>query len=137
MLREYKPFARMRFRARDEGGTSTAAGSIMRWHCCYTRNNARPIQAMLANERFEPMAAPKTNLTCVTPSSPGSGQVAFWLSEPEAIDTAEGTWGFAIYADQEVFLVTFTYPSQHAASRAREAMIPVLREATAIATAES
>ncbi len=83
------------------------------------------------------MAAPKSNLMCVTPALPGSGHVAFWLSEPEAIDTGEGAWGFAVYADQDVFLATFTYPSQHAASRAREAMIPVLREATAIATAES
>jgi hypothetical protein len=81
--------------------------------------------------------APKSNLTCVTPAAPGSSQVAFWLSEPEKVGSGQGEWGFAIYAGQDVFLATFTYPSQHAASRAREAMMPVLREATGIATAES
>jgi hypothetical protein len=82
-----------------------------------------------------PMPAPKSNLTCVTRRFNGHAQ--FWVSDPEPIDEGGGDWGFAIYSDKDVFLATFTYPSQHAASLAREAVMPVLRETTFIATAES
>lgn len=83
------------------------------------------------------MAAPKSNLTCVTAASEETGEAAFWVTDPEPMDEGDGDWGFAVYADKDVFLATFTYPSQAAAVRAREAICPVLREATFIATSES
>jgi hypothetical protein len=83
------------------------------------------------------MPQPKGNLTLAGAPSGDGGGTEFFLSEPEAMEDGDGDWGFAVYASKDVWLATFTYPSQHAASRAREALMPVLRECTFIATAYS
>lgn len=83
------------------------------------------------------MPAPKSNLTCVTADSAETGEAAFWVSDPEPMDEGDGDWGFAVYADKDVFLATFTYPSESTARRARDAICPVLRDAIFIATSES
>jgi hypothetical protein len=139
MPAEYKHVARTGLLSARRPQISRHGGKVpSAWtRCSCTIDTATARFAARPMKGFVPMAAPKSNLTCVTPAAPGSGQVAFWLSEPEKVGTGQGEWGFAIYAGQDVLLATFTYPSQHAASRAREAMMPVLREATGIATAES
>lgn len=81
------------------------------------------------------MLQPKVNLTLAGAASTNGGQTDFYISEPEAMDDSDGEWAFAIYAAKDTWLATFTYPSQHSASRAREALMPVLRECTSVATA--
>jgi hypothetical protein len=86
---------------------------------------------------MDDMPQPKGNLTLAGAPSGDGGGTEFFLSEPEAMEDGDGDWGFAVYAAKDIWLATFTYPSQHAASRAREALMPVLRECTFIATANS
>lgn len=83
------------------------------------------------------MAAPKSNLTLCTAPGSETGEAEMYLSDPEPIDEGDGDWGFAAYQSKDVWMATFVFPSQHAAARARAAMIPALRECTFIATTES
>lgn len=83
------------------------------------------------------MSQPNANLTLCTAPHSESGETEMYLSEPEKMEDGDGDWGFAAYQGKDVWMATLVYPSQHAESRAREAMIPALRECTFIATAES
>jgi hypothetical protein len=78
-----------------------------------------------------------TNLSLVTAPKSLTGKTEFWLSEPESTVEGDGDWCFAIYADKDVFLATFTYPSQAAALRASIAMVEILKETISVVTAET
>lgn len=68
---------------------------------------------------------------------PTSGGQKFWLSEPDKIEDGEGDWGFAIFADQNVFLASVNYVNQADAMRGRIAMEEALKDAVFIAISES
>jgi hypothetical protein len=72
----------------------------------------------------------------VAESKAATGRTEFWLSEPEPM-AANGTWGFSVYADKDVFLATFNYSTQADAIHGRTDMVGVLKGAILIATAES
>jgi len=61
----------------------------------------------------------------------------FWLTEPDKIDDGDGDWGFAIYADKDVFLASVSYVSQVDAMRGRIAMAEALKDAIVFATSDS
>ena len=69
------------------------------------------------------MPAPETNLTLVTEPTHHSGESEFRLSDPEPIEDGDGDWGFALYAQKDVWIATFSYCSD-AAARARRAALP-------------
>ena len=81
------------------------------------------------------MPQPKSSLTLCTVSD--SGDARMYLSAPELIEDDGGDWRFAAYESKDVWLATFVYPCQNAATRAREAMALALRDCTSITTTES
>lgn len=83
------------------------------------------------------MPAPKSNLTLVTRPTAETGESEFWLSDPEKMEDGDGDWGFAVYAQEDVWLATFTYATEDRAWKAREQLILVLQGAIFIATADS
>ena len=83
------------------------------------------------------MPAPNSDLTPATDPTSETGESEFWLSEPEKMEDGEGDWGFAIYAQKDVWIATLTYCDQEAARAGHEAIIPPLRGVVFIATAES
>ena len=74
-------------------------------------------------------------LSLVTRPNVATGGTEFWLSEPEPMGA--GDWGFSVYANKDVFLATFTYPTQAASIHARIAMVDVLAGAIFIAMGKS
>ncbi len=83
------------------------------------------------------MAAPRSNLTCVTHPSAGSGQTQFCLSDPELLSEGDGVWGFGLYEQEDVWLATFVFANAESATKARAALIPVLGQCLFVATEET
>ena len=83
------------------------------------------------------MAAPESNQALVTEPTTHTGESEFWLSDPEKIEDGDGDWGFALYAQKDVWIATFTYCSEEAARAARAVLPLALKHAVFVATAES
>ena len=83
------------------------------------------------------MPTPETNLTRVTDPTDHSGECEFWLSDPEPMEDGDGDWGFALYAQKDVWIATFTYCNEQTARDGRAALPAALKHAVFVATAES
>lgn len=59
------------------------------------------------------------------------------LSEPDRIVDGNGDWAFTVFADNDVFVASFSYMSQADAIRSRVAMAQALEKTVSVTTSKS